>query len=194
MLHKMLVVQFVLLVGVVVLGQPVQAAAPLSFLANGECPQTAAVEFGDPNAPPTPGNSANHNLLPNEVCITKDGSVNYTVNGFHKIAIYKVKKDTTRAEVISNPGEFFDIDNLADLTLANGAVIPRIIIDDPHQRTFLDPVSPEQYVFANPADSVTVDFGRPGRYLVICTVLPHFLDAGPAANGGMFGFVDVVTQ
>lgn len=188
MLRKMLVVQFVLFVGLLVLGQSAQAT---SLLSKGECPQSAAVNFGDPNAPPTPGNSANHNLLPNEVCISKDGSVNYTVNGFHQIAIYKVKKDTTRAEVISNPKAFVDIDNLADLTLPDGTVIPGIMINDPHQRTFLEPASPFDHVVASPADLVSVDFGRPGRYLVICAVLPHFLDGGPAANGGMFGFVDV---
>ena len=105
-----------------------------------------------------------------------------------------MKKDTTRAEVISDPKRFVNIDNLADLTLPDGTVIPAIIINDPHQRTFLDPASPFDHVTASPADSVSVTFGRPGRYLVICTVRPHFLDAGPAAHGGMFGFVDVVAN
>ena len=88
MLRKMQVGLFVLLVGVLVLDQSVQAASLLSPLAKGECPQTAAVHFGDPNEPPIAGNAANHNLIPNEVCVAKDGTVTYTVNGFHQIAIY----------------------------------------------------------------------------------------------------------
>lgn len=58
---------------------------------------------------------------------------------------------------------------------------PPGLIDDPHGRIFrgLDPRTQTQ-------DRVeSVRFTKPGTYLVICAVHPHFV------NDGMFGFVKV---
>ena len=58
---------------------------------------------------------------------------------------------------------------------------PVAIIDDPTNRIFrgLDPRLQSQ----DRVESVT--FNKPGTYLVICAVLPHFV------NDRMFGFVKV---
>ena len=106
-----------------------------------------------------------HQLIPNEVKIKAGGSVNFIISGFHNVIVYD---DGTQ------PGDI-------NKTLLVGG----LLIDDPNRRIYrgLDPRLP-QLVLQESTE--VVQFPKPGTYLVICGVLPHF-------NDGMFGFVRVLS-
>ena len=114
-------------------------------------------------APFTPDTNMHH-ILPNEITTKAGGAVNFIISGLHLILVYD---DDTQ------PGAI----NVAD-------VIPGIppLINDPTNRIYrgADPRT-------LPLDRVeAVHFPKRGRYLVICGVLPHFV------NDGMFAFVRVI--
>ena len=106
-----------------------------------------------------------HQLIPNEVKIKAGGSVNFIISGFHNVIVYD---DGTQ------PGDI-------DKTL----LVDGLLIDDPDRRIYrgLDPRL-AQLVLQESTE--VVQFPKPGTYLVICGVLPHF-------NDGMFGFVRVLS-
>lgn len=136
----------------------------------------ATVSFGAwPTDPPSdrfdgvgqPTKPNVHQLIPHEVKIKAGGSVNFIISGFHLVLVYD---DGTQPA---------DIDTTL---LVPG--FPPGMIDDPDGRIYrgLDPrLAPLQLQ----ERTEVVHFSKPGRYLVICGVLPHF-------NGGMFGFVTVL--
>jgi plastocyanin len=120
-----------------------------------------------PNVSPIPAN--HHALTPETVRIKAGGTVNFIIGGFHQIAVYD---NGTRPEQINT-------NLLITPTVGN---LPRFLIDDPNRRIYrgLDPSTQSQ-------DRVEViQFDRPGIYLVICTVRPHFV------NDRMYGFVRVL--
>ena len=107
-----------------------------------------------------------HLMTPNVVKIKAGGSVNFIVSGLHNIIVYD--KDTLPEDI-----------DTSRLTPTTGPpVVP--IIDDDRKRIYrgLDPT-----LLA--IDRVeAVRFDKPGTYLVICGLLPHF-------RGGMYGYVRV---
>lgn len=134
----------------------------------------ATVSFGGwMTSPPLdrfPNNSdrfANHHeLTPNEVTIRAGGTVNFIIGGFHNIAVYD---DGTQPTDI----------NLGIVVFPTAGGPP--LLADPMNRIYrgLDPSLQVQ-------DRVeVVHFAEPGRYLVICGVLPHFSE-------GMYGYVRVL--
>jgi plastocyanin len=135
----------------------------------------ATVSFGQwPTDPPldrfpdlgAPGKPNGHQLIPNEVKIKAGGTVNFIIGGFHHVLVYD---DGTQ------PG---DIN--ANLLVPGSS--PPGLIDDPRNRIYRG-MDPRLF----PQDRVeVVHFSKPGRYLVICGVRPHFVD------DGMFGFVRVL--
>jgi hypothetical protein len=155
---------------------------------------SADVSFGqwnlDPDTPLDrfPNNSPrtrnNHQLIPGVVEIKAGGSVNFIIAGFHHILIYD---DGTKP---------------ADINAAS--VIPTTVqpgpplINDPVRRIYrgLDPsVLPSLPGGAAPPQPLqdrveTVRFSDPGKYLVICGVQPHFVDA-VTGEFIMFGYVRV---
>jgi hypothetical protein len=124
----------------------------------------------------------NHQLIPSTVEIKAGGSVNFHVAGFHHILIYG---DGIKPADI-NRG------NLITPTMQPAPPL----INDPVGRIYrgLDPsVLP---ILPGPTpqplqDRIeTVRFPNPGKFLVICGVLPHFFD--PATNQFiMYGYVRV---
>lgn len=150
---------------------------------------TATVSFGSwasgvdrfPNIGQAPGLPNNvHALIPNEVQIKAGGTVNFAVSGFHLVIVYG---DGTRPEDI-------DTTDTVPATIQPG---PPMINDDRNRvyrgldPTVLPRLSGPPQGTAQPffQDRVeAVNFSAPGRYLVICGVLPHFL-------GGMYGYVKV---
>ena len=106
-----------------------------------------------------------HQLIPHEVKIKAGGSVNFIISGFHNVIVYD---DGTQ------PGDI-------NKTL----LVDGLLIDDPDRRIYrgLDPGLP---ALALQESTEVVQFPKPGTYLVICGVLPHF-------NDGMFGFVKVLS-
>lgn len=122
-----------------------------------------------------------HQLTPNEAKIQEGGTVNFIIGGFHLILIYD---DGTQPK---------DIDTTL---LVPGSIPP--LIDDPNNRIYrgLDPRTMPPYIGAFPGAFVqdrveTVQFAERGRYLVICGVLPHFINE-TTGQFEMFGFVRVV--
>ena len=108
----------------------------------------------------------NHQLIPQEVKIKAGGAVNFIISGFHEPVIY---------DAGTQPG---DINTALQLPIPP---VPVPLIDDPSNRIFrgVDPRTVSQ----DRVESVTFD--KPGTYLVICSVFPHFV------NDRMFGFVKV---
>ena len=92
--------------------------------------------------------------------------MNFIIAGFHHVLVYD---DGTQPGAIN-------------ATLLVPGSVPPGLIDDPANRIYrgLDP-----RLF--PQDRVeVVQFSKPGTYLVICGVRPHFV------NDQMFGFVKVL--
>ena len=127
-----------------------------------------------------------HHLLPRESKIKAGGSVNFVISGFHMLLVY------------DNGVEPTDIDITK---LVPDRPAPPPLIDDPLHRIYrgLDPASllmPPLPGTTTPLQSIqdrveVVRFPVPGRFLVICGVLPHFFD--PVLNEFvMYGYVRVV--
>ncbi len=120
-----------------------------------------------PNLNPFAAN--HHALTPKTVKIKTGGTVNFIVGGFHNVLVYD---DGTQPA---------DINTTLTVPPTNGGPP---LINDPNRRIYrgLDPST-------QPQDRVeVVQFDRPGTYLVICGVRPHFV------NDGMFGFVKVTAR
>jgi hypothetical protein len=109
-----------------------------------------------------------HTLSPLSSSIKQGGSVNFILGGFHHVLIY-------------GPGtQMSDIDTSAANLIIRPGLPP--LINDPTNRVYrgLDPS-----LF--PQDRVeVVTLSNPGQYLVVCGVLPHFLD-------NMHGFINVLS-
>jgi plastocyanin len=134
----------------------------------------ASVSFGawiassttplDRFANPTGGAGNAHELIPQLALIKAGGSVNFIIAGLHNIIVYD---DGTKPTDINT-------------TLLVPESAPPLI-DDPNRRIYRGPDPRTQ-----PRDRVeVVQFEKPGTYLVICGVLPHFTE-------GMYGFVKVI--
>ena len=151
----------------------------------------ATMAFGEWNTDPVidrfPNNSPrtqnNHFLLPAEVTIKAGGAVNFAIGGFHHLLVYKDRKPSD-----------INIAALVPTTVQPGPPL----INDPVNRVYrgIDPSVLPMLPGSTPPQPLqdrveVVRFQQPGRYLVICGVLPHFFDV---ASGEfiMFGYVRVL--
>jgi hypothetical protein len=133
---------------------------------------SATVSFGQWKTPldrhtgATPPPTNQHLLIPYEVQIKAGGSVNFIISGLHQVGIYL-------------PGtELADI-NAGMIQLP--ATAPPTINDI--NGRFYRGISP----FLMPQDRIeVVTIMEPGRYLVVCLVVPHFV------NDKMHGYVNVL--
>ena len=158
-------------------------------------PSTATVTFGGwmanphlcPGTPPAPCPvvdrfppnpatqfprfSNHHEMTPEIAKIKAGGTVNFIIGGLHVVAIYD---NGTRPE---------DID-ITDLVPNRPPMTPPII-NDATNRIYrgLDPLLLPPGTQQDRVEAV--QFSRPGLYLVICAVLPHFQE-------GMYGYVRVI--
>jgi plastocyanin len=145
-------------------------------------PPNATISFGqwetDPpldrlSANPMGGAGNNHQLIPDIATIEAGGAVNFVISGFHNVQIFD---DGTK------PG---------DIGTTVPPPLPGVgggIIDDANNRIYRgwDP-NPIPNNFQR--DRVeAVHFAEPGRYLVICGVVNHFV------NDRMYGFVRVLPE
>jgi plastocyanin len=143
-------------------------------------PDTAVMHFGDENAgspfPPEEVHDASYHasdkIVPRMVNIGTGGAVEFHIHPLHQVAIY---------DAGTNP-EDIDLSDPDDLVIPGGPTIPDFLINDPNNRVALSP-------FTGPAETtwVTLEgtFDEPGKYLVICNILPHFVAAD------MYGYVNV---
>jgi plastocyanin len=139
--------------------------ATVSFGAWAASATTPLDRFATPNA----GTGNVHELIPQLALIRAGGSVNFIIAGLHNINVYD---DGTKPTDINTT------------LLVPGSDQPGMgppLIDDPNRRIYRGP-DPRTL----PRDRVeAVHFDKPGLYLVICGVLPHF-------NEGMIGYVKVI--
>jgi hypothetical protein len=128
---------------------------------------------------PVPPTRNVHLLLPHEVDIDEGGSVSFVISGAHLVLIYDDGHE---------PG---DINTT--LLIPGIPSFPPPLIDDPNRRIYRG-LDPRPIAYVAPEGTTTpvrvqdrvesVQFPVPGRYLVVCGVLPHFLDE-------MIGYVNV---
>lgn len=149
----------------------------LPFGAVGNPPDTATMQFGKDVGSPFPASTehdqsshAKDSLVPRQVVISQGGTVTFNIIGsaVHQIAIYQ---PGTKAS---------DID-VTKLTAGGANCPPRPLIDDPVGRVAVLDDQP----CAGGETTLTFRFDEPGRYLIICTFLPHFRDFD------MYGWVTV---
>jgi len=141
-------------------------------------PMSATIAFGQPNTgspfpPPSGHDQSSHakdNLVPRTVVIARGGTVTFDLSGPgrapHQVAVYP---DGTE------PGD-------VDITALKPPVAgcpPAPLIVDP------DGIVLAPQPCAGGTTSPSRTFTQPGRYLVICTFLPHF------AQFQMYGWVIV---
>lgn len=123
---------------------------------------------------PLPPPAANHHeLIPYIARVRAGGYVNFIISGLHVVAVY---------DNGVGPG---DIDTRILSPLGTG--LPPVI-SDPARRLYRGPnpvVSPGPPPVINLDRVEVVHFDKPGTFLVICAVLPHF-------NAGQYGYVQVV--
>lgn len=145
----------------------------------GSSPDAATILFGNdgvgssfaPNLQHDGSGHAKDNLIPRNVVIDLGGTVTFKMgfSGVHQVAIYK-------------PGvEASDIRTTAAFLSSGGRGCPPVpLINDPQNR---EAVVGTQ-ACSGGSSTLTYTFKTPGKYLVICTFLPHF-------NVGMYGWVTV---
>lgn len=138
-------------------------------------PLAATVRFGNDTVgspfPPGSGHDRSahgkDNLIPRTVVIDEGGTVTFQMGGgVHQVGIYK---DGTQVDQVVRAA-------------APKTGCPAVYITgatDPNLVTILG-----QPLCAGGAPSVSYTFANPGRYLVICTFVPHL-------NVGMYGWVEV---
>ncbi|HEX5216009.1 MAG TPA: plastocyanin/azurin family copper-binding protein [Vicinamibacterales bacterium] len=135
---------------------------------------SATVQFGNdsvgsPFPPPSGHDQSGHgrdNLIPRTVVIDKGGTVTFKIVApIHQVAIYR---DGVEAADINTA------------LVAPKAPCPAVYINDPTNRLAVLAEPPCKGGSSNP----TYTFNTPGRYLVICTFVPHFAV-------GMYGWVEV---
>jgi hypothetical protein len=125
-----------------------------------------------------------HLMLPFEVEIDAGGAVSFIISGVHQILIYKGRKmedlreefDTTVPSPVIPPPPAPPLVNIATDRVYRG-LDPRVLT---YATLVGDPAVP--LLVEDRVESVNLS--EPGRYLVVCGVLPHFLE-------GMHGYVRV---
>lgn len=162
---------------------------------------TVAFGFGINTA--QPGNSANHHVLPGVIKVDSGDVVNFVVSGLHVIRVFdkgvslRDVKNAIPAECLTNPAGGAPFPASCNAVLAPGpvpvlaatAAAPFTSLGLPLFYSGLNSLSPPA---APPFAPISTDqnrveavsFTKPGRYLVICGVLPHF-------NDGMWAWIEV---
>jgi plastocyanin len=128
---------------------------------------SATVQFGLPDVgsgfPPAEGHDqsghAADTRVPSTVVIDPGGTVTFNAVGIHQIAIYEPGKTPE------------DVDTSTTVAMPAGCPpLPPFRINDPAGRIAINGSNP---VGCGPR-TYTHTFSDPGKYLVICEVLPHF--------------------
>ena len=132
-------------------------------------------EHGSPFAPPLGhdhSTQAKDLLIPRTVVIPVGGQVTYEIDPFHRVNVYRA--GTAPSDI--------DVSKLIDF-VSGPVFIPQFVIDDPTNRIAQSP--PFQFAIDQTWTTPLGTFNVPGRYLVMCSFLPHF------ADNDMYGWVIV---
>jgi plastocyanin len=139
-----------------------------------------------------PGSPQNHHVLPEVIRVKVGDVVNFAVAGFHIIRVYDrgVRVSDIKnvlpdeCEVNPTPGTPFPSTCFAGPPVP---VIPPLGLAVYYEglNPLAPPATPPFAAFSTAQNRAeTVLFSKPGRYLVICAVLPHF-------NEKMYAWVEV---
>jgi plastocyanin len=123
-------------------------------------------EHGSPFPPPDQHDGSGHardHVYPREVVIRVGGQVNFEIDLVHQVAIYE--PGTLPGDIEVSPATLEDVD-------LGPFAIPNFRINDPNNRIVL---GPPQQLFEQNWTTPAGTFDQPGRYLVICTTVPHFV-------------------
>lgn len=160
---------------------------------HGNHTELANAAFGRGLNTAQPGNAVNHAVLPSYISVKEGGVVDFAVAGFHDIIIFKPGLNKHELDALLDAGT---------LPLAGLFIVPRdpgealpdgfgYLADKIYYRGINPaggppPGRPEDS--SNPSNGSNraepVTFLEPGKYFVICNVLPHY-------NDGMFAWVEV---
>jgi len=123
-------------------------------------------------------------IIPQRVTIKEGDSVNFIIGGGHVLTIYD---DGTKPE---------DINTSVIEPAANCPATAGGVFNDPNNRIYRGPCFSTSFG-TTPTTTITrrdgvevVQFTKPGRYLVLCSRLNHFIDS-TTGEFQMFGFVKV---
>ena len=141
---------------------------------------TPVVKFGqnEHGSPFNPAIQHDHSsqakdlLIPRTVVIPVGGQVTFEIDPFHRVNIYRPG---------TVPGDI-DVSKLIDFQ-SGPVFIPKFVIDDPTNRIAQGPAF--QFAIDQTWTTPLGTFNAPGRYLVMCSFLPHF------AQNDMYGWVIV---
>jgi plastocyanin len=146
-------------------------------------PTSAVVRFGN-NSVGTqkfgfdhPSSHARDNIIPNTTVIRAGGTVTFLVQPAHRVAIYE--PGISPEDIRTIPGVTV-FDYVAPPMTPGPPFIPSFLLDEPNGRLFFD--TSLSFVAER---TVEFTFEEPGKYLVICSIFPHF------AFSKMFAWVDV---
>ena len=114
-----------------------------------------------PNVPmPPPAN--NHHILPSTVRIKEGGSVSFIISGLHQIIVYG--PDVNPEDINATPPTG---------AATTGVPLGVPLVNDPNNRVYR---GPDPSLLGSLDRVESVHFPTRGRYLVICGVLPHFVE------------------
>lgn len=108
----------------IAVGAMLLGAVAFPTTARSQAVQHAVVQFGQPQ-PQTPPNAATHFLAPDDVVISKGGTVTFVLNGGgHGIAIHEVDEDTTRDDIAEDlcQGGANSADRAGRAAVCNGTI------------------------------------------------------------------------
>lgn len=163
-----------------------------------------SVAFGNGINTAQPGNPANHHVLPGVIKVEVGDVVNFVVSGLHVIRVFEKGvslrdvKNAIPDECQTNPPGGAPppascapvlLPGLPVPVLEATATTPATSLGLPLYYSGLNPLAlpatPPFATFSTDQNRVeAVSFNKPGRYLVICGVLPHF-------NDGMYAWIEV---
>jgi len=145
------------------------------------------VAFGAGLNTAQPGNSANHHILPKQIDVEAGDVVSFVVAGLHIIRAYSLGvrlRDIT--DQIPDECEVNPVPSAADAPQCyfGNVASPVAVISSFGLSVYYEGINPlaapppappaQASAAVNRVESVS--FLKPGRYLVICAVLPHFND------------------
>ena len=151
-----------------------------------------SVAFGAGMNTAQPGNPANHHVIPDTIRVNVGDVVSFTVSGFHILRVYG--NGVRLADVKALIPDECEVNPLPPATFPPQCGAPPVPVVSAgalsvYYQGINSLVSPQPgppFALPSPATNRVepVSFNEPGRYLVICAVLPHF-------NDKMYAWVEV---
>jgi plastocyanin len=150
------------------------------------------VAFGAGLNTAQPGNPLNHHVIPDAIRVNVGDVVNFAVGGLHLIRVYG--NGVRLADVKAHIPDECEVNPLPPATFPPQCGTPPVqLVPDGGLSVYYQGINPlvtpqpgPPFAQASAATNrvETVAFLQPGRYLVICAVLPHF-------NDKMYAWVEV---